>query len=221
MLYNRDTCRIKKEISCLHYLTQDDIEEKSHADLAEAACRAGINWLQLRTKNKTELEWEAIALNVKKVTGKYNAKLIINDNPLLALKINADGVHLGKNDMDPGRARKILGDEFIIGGTANTNADILRLMEAGVDYIGLGPYRYTTTKKNLSPVLDIYKLKELMSIQNQIPVILIGGIRFNDIENIASLGTNGIAVSSAINYADNPEKMSADFVTETIKYFKK
>src|ERR1700722_1823377 len=165
-----------KTIERLHYLTQDDIPGMTHAMLAEEACSGGIRWIQLRSKNKSQKRWEAIALSVQNITKTHGTTLIINDNVPLALKIKADGVHLGKEDMDPMEARRILGPDFIIGGTANTEDDILRLVNAGVDYIGLGPYRFTQTKKNLSPVLAKEELKRLIKIQNEIPVILIGGI---------------------------------------------
>jgi thiamine-phosphate pyrophosphorylase len=208
-------------ISSVHYLTQDNVEGKSHPELAERACRAGINWVQLRTKNKSESEWEAIARDVLEITQKYNATLIINDNVSLALKIKADGVHLGKEDMDPLEARNILGPEFIIGGTANIDTDILRLSNAGVDYIGLGPYRFTETKKNLSPVLKTAELVRLIHLQHEIPVILIGGIKPEDIPAIASAGADGIAISSAINLAENPMLTAMEFVFQSTKYFRK
>src|SRR6185312_13737922 len=94
----------------------------THALLAEEACKGGINWIQLRAKKKSEKQWEAVALSVQKIAEKHSARFIINDNVALALKIKADGVHLGKEDMSPVEARKILGNEFIIGGTANTEA---------------------------------------------------------------------------------------------------
>lgn len=209
-----------KNISCLHYLTQDDIPGMTHALLAEEACIGGIDWIQLRTKNKSGKRWEAVALSVQKVTKKYGATLIINDNVALALKIKADGVHIGKQDMNPVEARKILGNEFIIGGTANSEEDILRLLDAGVDYIGLGPFRFTRTKQNLSPVLNSEELKRLIHIQSEIPVLLIGGIELHHIIGISDLGAYGIAVSSAINASKNPAEAAVFFAAETKKYFK-
>ncbi len=208
-----------KMISRLHYLTQDNIPGMTHALLAEEACKGGINWIQLRTKKKSEKQWEAVALSVQKMSEKHGATLIINDNARLALKIKASGVHLGKEDMNPVEARKMLGNEFIIGGTANTEEDVLRLIDARVDYIGLGPFRFTNTKKNLSPVLNKDELKRLIHLQNEIPIILIGGIELHHIIGIAELGAYGIAVSSAINGSKNPAEAAEFFATETKKYF--
>src|SRR6185312_6617102 len=127
------------KISRLHYITQDNIFGYTHAQLAEEACMAGIDWLQLRTKHKSTSEWKQIALDVKKVCDKYNAKLIINDNVKLAKEVGATGVHLGQNDMSITEARKLLGNDFIIGGTANNFIHIEELQKTGADYIGLGP----------------------------------------------------------------------------------
>jgi thiamine-phosphate pyrophosphorylase len=202
----------RKEISRLHYLTQDNVEV-SHAEQAKAALEAGARWVQLRTKNKSEEEWETIAREVKIVTDSYGAALIINDNPYLALKIRAAGVHLGKNDMPVYEARQLLGPEFIIGATANNKDDLLRAFAQKPDYIGLGPYRFTTTKKNLSPVLDRDMIVELIHLQKEIPVILIGGITLDDLEDIKSLKAHGIAISSAINKALNPQEAARQFVS--------
>ena len=210
---------IKAQIARLQYLTQDNLPGMTHAGLADEACAGGINWIQLRAKGKTEKQWEAVARSVQKITKKYEATLIINDNVNLALKIKADGVHLGKDDMHPTEARKILGPNFIIGGTANNEDDMLKLMDAEVDYIGLGPYRFTATKKNLSPVLNAVDIKRLLSMQSGIPVILIGGIVAWDIPAIAALGAYGIAVSSAINLSKNPAEEALFFVSETLKHF--
>src|SRR4051812_29081859 len=115
-----------KNISRLHYLTQD-LPDISHQQLAEIACMNGIRWIQLRVKNKPDEEWLAIAKDVKNICDKFQSVLIINDNIEIARTINADGVHLGKEDKSIPEARIILGNEKIIGGTANSAADILKL----------------------------------------------------------------------------------------------
>src|ERR1700758_3328524 len=110
-------------ISKLQYITQD-VEGKSHQQLAEEACTVGADWVQLRVKSKSAIEWKKIAMEAVTICNKHKAKLIINDNVSLAKEIGAHGVHLGKEDMNPVEARKILGNNFIIGGTANTFEDI-------------------------------------------------------------------------------------------------
>ena len=201
-----------KKISSLHYLTQDGVVGYSHVDLVKIACDAGVDWVQLRVKNTTEHAWRKIAEEVKKITDSYIATLIINDNVSIAKEIDADGVHLGKTDMSPMEARAILGENKIIGGTANDAIDIEKLMQSNVDYIGLGPFRFTQTKVNLSPVLGIEKIKGLLDIQQEIPVILIGGILSSDIAAIKSIGAYGIAVSSAINLAEDKREAVKTFL---------
>src|SRR3972149_45836 len=165
-----------KNISRLHYITQD-IPEFSHTELAEFACRGGADWVQLRVKNKSYDEWLKIAEEVKSVCKKFGAKLIINDNVLIAKKIGADGVHLGKDDMNPKEARKILGNNFIIGGSSNTMDDVKWLMNNCVDYIGIGPYHFTSTKEKLNPVLGLEGIKTIADkFGANISIIAIGGI---------------------------------------------
>jgi thiamine-phosphate pyrophosphorylase len=203
-----------KKIARLHYITQD-VRNVSHADLIEKACLAGIEWIQLRVKNISEEEYINIAKQASVICKQHNVKLIINDNVDIALKINADGVHLGKTDMPPAKAREILGPDAIIGGTANTFDDIKRLVSQGVDYIGLGPFRFTSTKENLSPILGLqgYQLICEMCRKNniQIPVIAIGGIKVNDVAPLIRTGVYGIAVSSAINLSENFSEAVSDF----------
>lgn len=198
-------------ISRLHYITQD-LPGKSHAVLAEEACTGGCEWIQLRAKNKTFDEWRSIAGEVREVCKSHGVKLIINDNLELAKKVGADGVHLGKNDTSTAEARRVLGPDFIIGGTANTFEDIIMHATAGVDYIGLGPYRFTSTKEKLSPILGAEGYAKIMEQCKQagikIPVIAIGGILPGDVESLLAVGVHGVAISSAItNAIDKSEKI--------------
>jgi thiamine-phosphate pyrophosphorylase len=209
------------EISRFQYISQDGVWGFTHGQLAEEVCLGGADWIQLRTKKVGYQEWKEIALDALRVCKKYNAKLIINDNVRLAKEVKADGVHLGKSDTDPVEARKILGNNFIIGGTANTYIDIERLAEAKVDYIGLGPLRFTSTKENLSPVLCLDGYQKIMQacMDNyiHIPVIAIGGIKPEDIENLLRTGVHGIAVSSSVNDEENKEEKIKKFLREIKK----
>lgn len=201
-------------ISKLHYITQS-APEFTHAQLAEQACKAGVDWVQLRVKNKSSEEWKQIAIETLAVCKKHNAKLIINDNVSLAKEIGADGVHLGKEDLSTLEARKILGNNFIIGGTANTFEDIKIHAAAKVDYIGLGPFRFTSTKEKLSPVLGIEGYKTILQkCKNEnilIPIIAIGGIIENDVEEILNTGVYGVAVSGAITHSKNKNETISNF----------
>jgi thiamine-phosphate pyrophosphorylase len=210
------------EISKLHYITQDNIFGYTHSQLAEEVCMAGADWVQLRVKKKGYSEWKAIAEDTLKICRRYNAKLIINDNVRIAKEIGADGVHLGKEDMLPDAARDFLGEGFIIGATANTFIDIEAHAEARVDYIGLGPFRFTSTKDKLSPVLGLEGYQKIMSACKDagihIPVIAIGGIQLEDIKAILPTGIYGIAVSSGINMDEDKEAATKNFINEIKKY---
>lgn len=188
-------------IEKFQYITHD-IENFPHWEQAELVCQGGCKWIQLRIKNMSDIDTKSIAKKVQNICIKYNSIFIINDNVELAHAILADGVHLGKSDMSPADARRILGNNFIIGGTANTFEDIKILAEDGVDYIGLGPFRFTSTKEKLSPILGIEGYKNIMlqyiKYNISIPTIAIGGILPDDVPSLLQSGIYGIATSSAV-----------------------
>ncbi len=205
-------------ISRLHYLTQD-LEQISHVDLIEEACGlTKIDWIQLRVKSKEESEVLAIAKAAREICTLWNVKLILNDYVHIAKQINADGVHLGKSDMPIEKARAILGTEKIIGGTANTFEDIKKLYQAGVNYVGVGPYKFTTTKENLSNILGLegYQdiLKQCIEANISIPIIAIGGIQLYDVVPLLATGVHGIAIASAINLSDDRAETAEQFLKE-------
>lgn len=183
-------------------------EKYSYFDAARLALEGGCRWIQLRMKEAPEAEVEAEAIRVRDLCRKYGATFIIDDHVALAKKVQADGVHLGKNDMPIEEARRILGDAFIIGGTANTFEDVKRHWQAGANYIGCGPFRFTTTKKNLSPILGLegYRqiLQQMKAAGITLPVVAIGGITYEDIPDILQTGVSGIALSGSILRAENP-----------------
>lgn len=218
-MQNRKTTQLAGQhaIARLHYITQA-IGDRTHAHCAEAACSGGVRWVQLRVKNAQADDWRREALAVQHVCANYGAVLIINDNAALAADIGADGVHLGKEDMPIEKARALLGANAIIGGTANTFDDIRRLADANADYIGLGPFRFTTTKEKLSPVLGLSGYSAVFELCAQaginIPVIAIGGITPGDTASLLQVGAYGIAVSSAINAAERPAHAAEQFLHE-------
>ncbi|GGF01216.1 thiamine phosphate synthase [Hymenobacter cavernae] len=197
------------QISPLHYITDSPA-------LADLACQGGVDWVQLRVKNLAYDAWEQLAREMQQVCRQHGAKLIINDNPQIAQAIGADGVHLGKQDMPPQEARAILGPGYIIGGTANTFADIEGLVAAGVDYIGLGPFRFTTTKQNLSPILGLKGYQTLLAQCRAagfaVPIVGIGGIVLCDVEALRATGLHGIAVAGAVSVTADPAAAAAKFL---------
>jgi thiamine-phosphate pyrophosphorylase len=199
------------KINTLHYIT-------TNPEAAELACQGGVRWVQLRVKNQPHAAWKQLALETQAVCQRYGATLLINDNPRLAQEIGADGVHVGQADMPPEEARAMLGSKFIIGGTANTLADVQRLAAAGVDYVGLGPFRFTPTKENLSPILGLAGYKEIMrqcrAIGLAVPIVGIGGIVLADVAALLATGLHGVAVSGAIGGAPNPTEAARLLVSK-------
>ncbi|WP_373721781.1 thiamine phosphate synthase [Bacteroides heparinolyticus] len=183
-------------------------ERYSHPDAARMALEGGCRWVQLRMKDTPVEEIEPVALKVQALCRQYEATFIIDDHVELAGKLHADGVHLGKNDMPIAEARRILGGSFIIGGTANTFEDIRMHHAAGADYIGCGPFRYTATKKNLSPILGIEGYMDILGQMRKadihLPVVAIGGITAEDIPAVMQTGVGGIALSGAVLNAPQP-----------------
>ena len=180
----------------------------SYLDSIRLAMEGGCRWIQLRMKDATQEEILPVALEAQRMCREANATFIIDDHVELVKRIKADGVHLGKKDMPIAEARKILGDDFIIGGTANTFEDVRAHYEAGANYIGCGPFRFTTTKKGLSPILG---LEGYISICSQmkaeginLPIVAIGGITAEDIPMIMQTGVTGIALSGAVLNAEDP-----------------
>ena len=200
------------QISRFHYLTQD-LPGISHQELAEIAGKNGIRWIQLRVKNKPFEDWLQIAKEVKKICSHFQTTLIINDNPEIAKAVDADGVHVGKNDVSVLAARKIVGESKIIGATANTLEDILAHQKNGVNYIGLGPYKFTKTKEKLNPILGLEGYSIIQQSNNSIiPIIAIGGIQIEDVQPLMNTGIHGMAVSSVINLADDKAKVISSFL---------
>lgn len=192
-------------------------EQYSYLDSVRIALEGGCRWIQLRMKDTDEDNIYSIALQVQKMCKEYGATFIIDDHVEIARKVQADGVHLGKLDMPTSEARKILGKDFIIGGTANTLEDIKSHHEAGADYIGCGPFRYTTTKSNLSPILGLEGYRQIISQMKdsdmQIPVVAIGGITEKDIPELMQTGISGIALSGSILRAENPIEEMKKIIT--------
>lgn len=180
----------------------------SYLDGIKLALEGGCRWVQLRMKDAPDDEIISTAKEVKKLCVEFQATFIVDDHVSLVKIIGADGVHLGKNDMPVDTARRILGKECVIGATANTFDDVENAYNKGADYIGCGPFRFTTTKKNLSPVLGLEGYSEIVKQMKQsginIPVVAIGGILKEDIPQIMQTGISGIALSGAVLNAQDP-----------------
>lgn len=182
----------------LHYISQGGTPQE-HLDNIQTACSFGAELVQLRLKNTNEKQVLETAQKAREITAHFQTRLIINDYYKIAKKVKADGVHLGKMDACPKVARKYLGKFYLVGGTANSLEDCKILVEKGVDYIGLGPFRFTTTKENLSPILGFKGYSEIIeALKTKIPVIAIGGITIKDVIPLLKTNIYGIATSGEI-----------------------
>ncbi|GHT23916.1 thiamine-phosphate synthase [Bacteroidia bacterium] len=183
-------------------------ERYSYLQSVEIALQGGCRRIQLRMKDASPEEVEQTGRQALTLCAHYGAELYIDDYVDVCKNLGATGVHLGKTDMSPSLARRTLGGHFIIGGTANAFEDIARLYAEEVDYIGLGPFRFTRTKKNLSPVLGLAGYRDLLAQCRQaaihLPVVAIGGVTIADIPDLMRTGVAGVAMSSAILSADDP-----------------
>ena len=179
-------------------LTQDGLP-LTHREQAERLCAAGARWIQLRMKEATRDAWLKTAGEVVAICRAHGALCIVNDDVEIALASGAHGVHLGKLDLDWHEARRRLGPEKILGGTVNNAGDVARANVAGcLDYVGVGPWRFTANKKNLAPVLGPEGVRALVASLGDLPAWAIGGITVADLPAVRATGAAGAAISSAL-----------------------
>ena len=188
-----------------------------------AVLEGGCRWVQLRMKEARDEEFLRVGREVGRLCRQYGATFLLDDRVHLVAELGADGVHLGKNDMPPSEARQLLPEGKIIGATANTFEDIERAVAEGADYIGLGPFRFTQTKRNLSPILGLEGYRQILTRCRTagitLPVVAIGGITAADIAGILATGVSGIALSGALLGAQDPSEETRKIV-DILKHFK-
>lgn len=197
----------------LQFIT-DACDKYSIAEEVQMAIEGGCRWVQLRMKDATDDEVRQVAMELIPMCRETDTFLIIDDRVELVAELKVSGVHLGKEDMDPLQAREVLGPHAIIGVTANAAEDIIKYKGKDLDYFGVGPYKFTSTKKNLAPVLGLegYRtlVKEVRDAGVQFPIVAIGGITKEDVKPLMETGVNGIAISRAIIDADDPVLYTSD-----------
>lgn len=203
-------------ISRLHHITQESGSPYSELEQMEAYCKGGGKCTQLRLKSKSESEMLDIAKIARELTDKYEAQLIINDHLELAKEVQADGVHLGQDDRSTAEARNVLGTDSIVGRTCNTLEQIIDACKEPIDYVGVGPLRFTATKEKLSPTLGFEGFREIVQgleeLKIDIPVIAIGGIGLADISKLLERGVYGVAVASLVNADGKPKEITESLV---------
>lgn len=205
----------------LQFITNTD----SHTPVTEQIkgfIAGGGRWVQVRMKDASDEEIAKVIEEVKPLCIETETFLLLDDRVELAKTLDVGGVHLGKEDMLPSKARMILGPAAVIGVTVNTIDDIKAVRSLDVDYIGMGPFAETKTKKNLAPVLGLEGLRNLCKEMTQLEInlnhVAVGGIKREDVVAVMETGVNGIAVSGAIANAPDIKKETEAFL-ETLKPF--
>lgn len=201
-----------ERVERVQYITIGSTKEEVTHEVKNVL-EGGCKWVQLRMKDAKEETMIEIGQELLTLCSKYNAKLIINDHPHICKTINADGVHLGKSDISTTSAREILGAESIIGRTCNTIEDVESMTGEQIDYIGVGPLRFTTTKKLLSPEIGLHGYKAI-AVKSKFPIIAVGGVTKGDIAPLLKQGVYGVAVAGAIAKSQNITATTAEIINE-------
>lgn len=189
----------------LYFITHSVSKYTPFQQVKYALQSGKIQWIQLRMKHSSEkdiLSWARKIMGLKKY---YNFYFIVNDYPHIAIQCGADGCHIGKNDIPVNEARKILGQEKILGYTINHVDDLTENIASQVNYLGIGPYAYTETKEKLSPVQGYEGIKHILYVhqkrieQHHLKIFVIGGVQWKDLPLIATLPqVNGVAFSGML-----------------------
>ena len=189
---------------------QDSME--SFLEKVETACRSGVTIVQLREKNLTTNQYYQLAKQVKEITDAYQVPLIIDDRLDVCLAVDAAGLHIGDDELPVSLARQVLGPEKILGVTAKTVKRALEAEEGGADYLGTGAIFPTTTKEN-APITLISTLKTICQ-RVAIPVVAIGGLTSENIDQLAATGIAGVAVVRDLMQAEDIEAKTQAFLTK-------
>lgn len=194
---------LRKQLKVYAITDRSWLRGRTLEEQVKEALRGGITMLQLREKEMDEEDFYEEALSIKKLCQEYNVPFIINDNVELAKRVDADGVHIGQSDMEMKRARKMLGEDKIIGVTAKTIEQAKAAEKAGADYLGSGAVFGTSTKKDAKP-MDLALFQEICECVS-IPVVAIGGIDTTNVSKLAGKKAAGVAVVSGIFAQDDIE----------------
>ena len=204
---------MNREVLRLYLVTnryQDSLE--SFLEKIETACRSGVTIVQLREKNLTTNQYYQLAKQVKEITDAYQVPLIIDDRLDVCLAVDAAGLHIGDDELPVSVARQVLGPEKILGVTAKTVKRALEAEEGGADYLGTGAIFPTTTKEN-APITLISTLKTICQ-RVAIPVVAIGGLTSENIDQLIGTGIAGVAVVRDLMQAEDIEAKTQAFLTK-------
>ncbi len=205
----------------LQYITNTDCT-RPVTEQIKAVVAGGCKWIQIRMKEASDNEIRNVVGEIKRLCAQNDVLIVLDDRVELAKELELSGVHLGKEDMAPSKARMELGPSAIIGVTANTFDDIQRIRALDIDYIGMGPFTQTSTKRHLAPILGVEGIRSLCSEmeeqQIEIARVAVGGIKLDDVDALMQAGVNGVAVSGAIAFAEDMEKETRRFLEKLSPY---
>ena len=210
---------MKKYIEKLHFITHD-IPQSSHIEQVQVACEAGAKWIQYRCLSKVDDELLTDINVIAEICDDWGATLIVTDHVHLKGKADIQGFHIEDVHADFIALREKIGEEYTLGGSANTVENLVRLAREGADYAGFGPFKLTTTKPNNSPLLGVPGYSDavkMLKVENiDLPILAVGGVTLADIPALLETGVYGIAASSAINQAENMYEAYVDFYKAVI-----
>ncbi|MEJ5993656.1 thiamine phosphate synthase [Pedobacter sp. Du54] len=212
---------MKKYIEKLHFITHD-IPQHTHIAQAQLACEAGAKWIQYRCLTKTDEQLLAELNLIAEICDDWGATLIVTDHIHLKGRADIQGFHIENMDADFIALRQQIGEEYTLGGSANTIENLIRLAKEGVDYAGFGPFKLTTTKPNNSPILGVKGYAEAMgklkAEQIELPILAVGGVTLQDVGPLLATEIFGIAASSAINQAQDMRIAYEDFYNAVLDH---
>ncbi|KQS40920.1 thiamine phosphate synthase [Pedobacter sp. Leaf194] len=195
-----------KYIEKLHYITHD-IPHLTHIEQAQNACEAGAKWVQYRCLSKVDHELLNDINSIAEICDDWGTTLIVTNHIHLNGKADIQGFHIEDMNADFTALRKLVGNDITLGGSANTPENLIRIAKEGADYAGLGPYASSETKPNNYPLITVEKYKSIIGVLSDLeikmPVLAVGGIKIYDVNALMQSGIYGVAVSGAINFADD------------------
>ena len=210
-----------KKIGRLHVITDTLLQKRfSHVELTEMAIAGGADTIQFRSKSGSTRGMINAAKQMKILCSGAGVPLIINDRVDIALAVGADGVHLGQDDFPIPVARKLLGPDAIIGGSAGDMEEAEKCLAEGADYIGVGPVYDTKSKTDAGEAMGIENLR-IIAEKIPLPIIAIGGITVSDMDELLNAGAHGVAVISSVCLSDDPEAAARRFRDTLDNYGKK
>lgn len=200
-----------KKIGRFHVITETLLQDRfSHVELTAMALAGGADTIQFRSKSGSTREMIGSATKMKALCSEAGVPLIINDRVDIALAVNADGVHLGQDDFPIPLARKLLGPDAIIGGSAGDIKEAQICLSDGADYIGSGPVYGSGSKSDAGPATGVENIR-VIAEKIPLPVIAIGGVTATDIDELLRAGAYGVAVISAVCFDNDPETAALKF----------